>query len=189
VSEVIAALVGAIVGGCLTMWGAGFHARRERERGLRALSAALAAEILSLVELARRNRYEDALRAEIAQLEQPGLDPVPQSFTVPVSQSYFSVFEANAGHIGELDSKLAVEVIAFYQQARSWLDGASVGVETQVFVHRDAQLARYRLLADGIAKLADFGESLGTRLAPRDIRSFIEATAHALDASPQEGRP
>jgi hypothetical protein len=188
--EAILVLIGGLLG-----WG-GAHLENwlQRLRRRATLRAALAAEILSLVEMVRRGRYEEELRDFASQLV---ASPEPRKFDsyfVHAPQSYFSVFEANAGDIGELDARLAVEVIAFYQQARSWLDSVAPELAPAVGPNTpEASAAHYTLRADTLARLCDFGTALAGRLASAEVAAHIVEVAKALDATassvPPAGAP
>jgi hypothetical protein len=181
--ELLSALLGALVGGFFAIWGAQRQFRTERKRRVLSLSAALATEIASLVELARRNRYVEELRAIVALVQSPSFDG-QLVFISTASQAYFTVFEANAGDVGELEPKLAVEVIAFYQQARSCLDGLTMLSRMEPGKFGREEIVRYyTLLADTIMLLCQFGDALVARLAPDNVSKHILHTARKIDAN------
>lgn len=163
----VGAVIGAIVGGVATWCASTAQARRERRERDASLRAALAAEILGLVELVVRNHYEDELR-QVAVNATAGKEATLEKFFITASHGYFSVFDANAGDIGRLDPLLVVDVVAFYQHARAWLDSLSIGAVPDGNRGTDELAAHYTFLADMTGSLCDLGRDLGYRLAPSE---------------------
>lgn len=177
----VGAVIGAIVGGAVTWWVSNEQAKQERIRQVRSVSAALAAEILTLVEMARRNNYEDELRQVAANAGGPGFSGEFDAFFVTASQAYFTVFEANAGDIGKLEPQAAVEVVAFYALARGWLDSLSETARPgDGALSREEVIAHYTFRADVISALCVFGEQLAGRLVPEEVRQLIRNAVGAL---------
>jgi hypothetical protein len=186
--ELGAALLGALIGGFFAVWGGTRQLKVQRERRVRSLTAALSAEIASLIEIVRRNRYEESLRAVVRHVRSPAFDGTYDAHTVHASHSYFTVYEANASDIGELEPQLAVEVIAFYQQARSWLDGIAMASKLPDGVLSADEVARYyTLMADSLTRLMWFGDDLAARLAPANLSKHILHAARRLDATQPTG--
>lgn len=180
--ELISALMGALVGGALAIFGANWQLRSQRRQRLISLAAALSVEVASLVQTARRNRYAEELREVAESLRATPASDEKSTYVFVASQSYFSVFEANAGDIGELPAILAVEVIAFYQQARSVLDSLSMTSRPDLKALEARELAsHYDLIADVLDKVCTFGDNLVARLAPPDLSKHILHTARRLD--------
>ncbi len=136
-------------------------ATRRRRRSLR---SALAAEIASLVELTRRQRYADELRQFAGALTSAAPGTEGTTLTVPVRQAYFTVFESNASTIGELPPDVATGVVRFYQGARSLLDALSDQRPKEVHIYAGERAARYLELAGGVEELCKLGDEIAGKL-------------------------
>lgn len=175
-SDLIAALVGAVVGGLLTMAATLLQSHCDRKRRLAAVKAALSAEIASLVGTARRNGYEAELRALAAQTASRAKGtPLPR-FRVAMGAPTFTVYQANANVVGDLPARHAVDVVLFYQKATSWLLSAAFAAETD-FPPKDREelSAFYDMLAEQLAELNREGDRLVGELAPAALVSYIQA--------------
>jgi hypothetical protein len=174
-------LVSLIVGACVTLYAVNYQLKQQRKRRVASLSAALAAEIMTLIEIVHHRSYEDELRSVATEAGRiGGLRP---TYAFAASQHYFSVFEANAGDIGELDPQRAAEVVAFYQQAKSWLDGMML-VSSEAAKRWPAEDvgARYALLADSLNRLLRVGFEVAIDLVPHsEMRKYIAFAAQRLD--------
>jgi hypothetical protein len=158
-------LIGAVIGGLLTIAGAWAQAAYYRRDRRAHLKASLAAEISSLVALARVNQYDAYLRQNADLAEALPAGTTPEAVVIPADHNYFSVFEASAAEIGLLDARLAARIIGFYQATRSWLDTVSRPNAGDMQALTGEQAAwLYRRLADRICALATFGDSLVTDL-------------------------
>lgn len=94
----------------------------ERGRRLVRIKAALAVEIATLVELIQQQSYASEFREHAARIRAAGQRFGYPIVCIPITHSYFSVFEANADLVGDLGTEDVVRVISFYQQARSLAD-------------------------------------------------------------------
>jgi hypothetical protein len=93
---------------------------------------------------------------------------------IPITPSYFSVFEANASLVGELDTQDVVRVVSFYQQARSLADSASKdGTPDNNITPVVEAAARYEVLASAIEKLSSFGETVANELTSKAVLTQI----------------
>jgi hypothetical protein len=106
----------------------------------------------------------------------------PPEYVFSASQAYFTIFEANAGEIGELPPKVAVQVIAFYHQAKTFLDSMALTDKPNLKnVSAEVLVSHYAMVADFIDRLCTLGDDLVAQLAPADIRNHILRTAQQLD--------
>jgi hypothetical protein len=179
--EVLSALIGAVIGGVLTIAGAWAQAAYYRRARRNHLKSSLAAEIGSLVALGRIHDYEGHLRqaAQLAEATPEG--EKREVIAILADHNYLSVFEANAAEIGLLDSALAARVIGFYQVTRSWLDTVSrTNVAHLERLTGQQAAAAYRLLADRISKLGAFGDDLVIELGGQKTISDEMAKVKAL---------
>ena len=69
----------------------------------------------------RLNSYANELRAHAREIRKNPGKPY-HIYIIHIRQSYFSVYEGMAALLGELDLDSAVQVVAFYQQARGLVD-------------------------------------------------------------------
>ena len=180
-----AALIGAIVGGLVTIFGSfklDTHQRNKRRDNLR---VAIAAEVASLGELARRQRYSHHLREFADYIERLPEGAYPRFF-VPAEHSYFTVFEGNSSAIGDLPSTEAVEIIAFYQQAKSILDTVrNDGSPDPTVIPNAEAAAGYRQVAILIDNLCGFADELVAKLTTGKIVDHINAAALRLTSVPK----
>lgn len=180
-TDLIAALCGAVIGGVLAWVSAWALADRHHRRRLRAVKSALAAEIATCIEIARVNNYEEQFLEMAGRLRAHPNAPEMISMHVPAHHNYFSVFEANAGDIGELDTSLAVKIVCFYQAARAWLDSTSVenipGAGTS---NPGEEAFRHKALASQIRKLCELGDELVVELASSEVLKEIKTVSKVL---------
>jgi hypothetical protein len=93
------------------------------------MAAALRAEMVALLEVARQRQYLSGLGDVIARLEQPAYQPVlGDLFGFRVTRDYFSVFHATCSRIGALDD-LAANVARFYVVAKALVEDATMMTE------------------------------------------------------------
>lgn len=114
--ELGAALLGAIIDGAMTIAGSWWQAEQQRRAMVRSLQVALAAEISTIVTFARSNAYAEDLLKAVQQIRGPDYRAEFTAFHVNTGHSYFSVYEGNAGQIGELPNDLSTQVVAFYKR-------------------------------------------------------------------------
>jgi hypothetical protein len=188
VPEMISALVGAVVGGVFALAGAWWQAEHYRRRRIKSLSSALAAEIASCVQIARLNDYASGFRSMAVSIRSNSTPGEVTWMHIPAHHNYFSVFEANAADIGELDSATAAEVVCFYQAARSWLDSVSEhNIPSGGALDRNEEASRHDLLAEQIDKLCEFGDRVVGALAGQETLDRIRTTAQILAPGPNPG--
>lgn len=172
--ELAAALIGALVGGLLTMVGSIAQSAWEQKRSLKSVKAAICAEIATLIEIARGNEYEAELRnlAKLTALD-TGETPLPR-FRTRMGAPNFIVFQANAAAIGTFSAAHAAQIVSFYQGVSSWLISADyVSVEKFEISDREHLSSYYLVLADALNQLVIDGEKLIADLAPSDLISHI----------------
>src|SRR3954470_2232574 len=117
------ALLSVALGGALAIGGGWAQAEYYRRRQRSALRRAIAAEVATIVAIARsRNYYQELLAAAKDARRVAGTFT---RITIGANHNYFSVFEANSGAIGDLEPTLTADIIVFYQLTRSWLDAMS----------------------------------------------------------------
>lgn len=154
-ADIVSVLVGgavALAGGVLTkLW----ESRIER----RALAHALAGEIGAITEIVERRNYQGLVRLIVEAVK---ASHEPQFIQVPISQQYFTAYEANAAKIGLLPSKAARDVARFYFFAKSMVED----VTTEKIRPRTEAEALDRLvqLDDLLTTLIALGKSLPNRL-------------------------
>jgi hypothetical protein len=181
VNELIAALCGAVIGGVLAWASAWTLAERHQRRRLRALKSALAAEIATCIEIARVNNYEEQFLEMADRLRAHPGAPEMTSMHVPAHHNYFSVFEANAGDIGELDTPLAVRIVCFYQAARAWLDSTSrENIPGSGTSNPGEEAFRHEALALQIRRLCELGDELVVELASSKALKEIKSVSKVL---------
>lgn len=180
--ELGAALLGAIIGGGMTIAGGWWQAEQQRRARVRSLQVALAAEISTIVTLARSNGYAEDLLQAVQQIRSPDYRGEFTALNVNTGHNYFSVYEGNAGQIGELPNDLSPQVVAFYQAARSWLDSMSkANAPGENMLTREEAAKRLDLLASQVMRIANFGEVLVERMSDPQTRQRILADAKSLE--------
>ena len=184
--QFFAALMGAIVGGLLAILGAfklDTHQRNKRRENLR---AAVAVEVASLVELVQRQEYAAHL---CAFADYVLTLPLGQSriLKIPIQQSYFTIYEMNASSIGELPTSEAVEIIGFYQQARSIVDSVTNDTQPNPWVSNEDVASYYRSVANSVDNLCRFGRELVATLTTSSVTELINSTAERLAGAAEAG--
>ena len=178
-SEFLAALAGAVVGGMIAVFGGFKLDQHQRIKVRENLRAAIAVEIASLVELVKRQEYAKHLRAFARYIL-----TAPQEhrtvFRLPIKQSYFTVYETNAASIGELISAETVEIICFYQQARSILDSVVDNDSVDPWVTNEDLAGYYNQIAAYVDNLCGFGSELVGKLTNADMTQSINDAAQRL---------
>lgn len=177
--QFLAALVGAIVCGIIVIFGSfklDAHQSNKRRDNLR---AAISIEIASVVELIRRQQYSKHLRMFAASVVD-FKSGESRTFRLPARQSYFSVYEQNAGSLGELETHEVVSIVGFYQQAKSILDSVLDTEEPNAEITNTDVASFYSSLASYIDNLCAFGEEIVAQLTTPGIRARIAATATRL---------
>ena len=177
--QFIAALMGAIVGGLIATLGAfalDTHQRNKRRENLR---AAIAIEVASLVELVKRQEYAAHLRAFADRVLTLAPDD-NRAFKLPIKQSYFTVYETNASAIGDLPTEEAVEIIGFYQQARSIVDSVIDETQLDPRITSEDISDYYKSIANLVENLCIFGRNLVKKLTNSKVIELIDATAERL---------
>lgn len=176
-----AALAGAVIGGTLTTFGAWAQAAYYRRQRVKALHSALAAEIATCVQIARLNDYEQQFLQMAADIRRSPDSGQVTSMHVPAAHNYFSVFEANAGDIGELKEPLGAQIVCFYQAARAWLDSTSeANIPGSGAANAIEEAYRHEVLAYQIRNLCALGDELVAKLAAPGTSHQIAEAAKVL---------
>lgn len=115
-SEIIAALLGALaVGGLQTIF-----AFTDRRRMRKSTLMAIAAEVQIICTLIRHQRYLEGFKEALEEIEarqwQGG------SLTMDIRSHYFSVFESNTPNLGTLETDHIVKIVRFYGYCKSAID-------------------------------------------------------------------
>jgi hypothetical protein len=179
--EFFSALIGAIVGGLIAVLGGFKLDEHQRNKCRENLRSAIAMEVASIVELVERREYAAHLRAFAEYLLELPPDQM-DTFRLPVKQHYFTIYETNAASIGELPAIEAVEIICFYQQARSVLDSFPEDVTQEPWVTKDDLVEFYKGLAKDIDNICAFGKQLVGKLTTVNMTKYIKLTADPLSA-------
>jgi hypothetical protein len=180
--QFFAALFGAVVGGIIAIFGSfklDSHQRNKRRDNLR---AAISVEIASIVELVRRQQYAEHLRGFAARVIEFEAGK-RRTISLPVRQSYFTVYEQNAVSLGELESSEVVPIVGFYQQARSILDSVLDTEDFDTEISNSEVASYYAELANYVDNLCEFGEGLVGALTTPGVRERIASTAARLIAN------
>jgi hypothetical protein len=171
----------AFLAAVLALVGWGIRERSERSRRLKKTKAALAVEIASLVALIRHQNYAGEVRAHAAAIRAAGQEFGYPIVCIPITHSYFSVFEANANLVGELETNEVVRVISFYQQARSLADSLSkAGTPDNTITPVAEAASRYEALASAVDSLCDLGVAVTNELASQVVLDQIADVARQL---------
>lgn len=153
----------------------------ERRQRLERIKAALAVEIATLVELIQQQSYSSEFREHAARIRAAGQRFGYPIVCIPITHSYFSVFEANADLVGDLGTEDVVQVISFYQQARSLADSASkAGTPDNAITPAEDAANRYEALASAIDKLCDLGLAVSKKLTSEAVLAQVNEVAVRL---------
>lgn len=170
-----------VLGGVVALGGWSIQETIKSRRRRTSLKAALACEIASLVLLIRHQEYATELRSHAASIRAGGQQFRYPTLFIPIGQSYFSVFEGNANLIGELKTDQVVQIVSFYQQARSLTDSLSrPGTPDNTITPVAEAATRYERLAEAIDKLCSLGDRVSDSMAPRGVADQIASVAKSL---------
>jgi hypothetical protein len=111
------AWLSAIIGGALTLSGSYLAHRWKETTKNRATTAAIMAEIDSILHLIEARGYVPAIELEIRKI----IAGSGSRFYIPVRRSYFHAYEGNAPHIGVL-GLYAPKCVRFYHAVFSTLE-------------------------------------------------------------------
>lgn len=115
-SEIFAALLGALAAGGLQTIVAIVDRRRMRKSTL----MAIAAEVQTICALVRHQRYLEGFREALAEIEAGRWDG--GSLIMDIRSHYFSVFESNSQNLGILKPDHIVKIVRFYGYCKSAID-------------------------------------------------------------------
>jgi hypothetical protein len=156
-NETIAALMGAIVGGVLTISGESFREARREARKSEQISHAIAGEISALLQIVEARGYLAAIRS----LRALALSGTAEIFQAPIDQTYFSVIEANLQNIGMLPVELPLLIPKFLTLSKSALEDASA-LNAGKWTHFEAsQLA---IMYDGLRQVLEEAVATGREI-------------------------
>lgn len=116
-SEVLAAILGALLAGGLQTVLAYLDRRREDE----AVLVAIASEVDALCRLLRHQNYLEEVRALVEDLENGRLESA--GYVVDIRSDYFSVFHSLASQLGRLKPANASLIVKFYAYCKTIVDG------------------------------------------------------------------
>lgn len=116
--EALAALMGAVIGGTLTIIGNILHERWREGRRAEQMSHAIAGEVSALIQIVRERRYVEDLK-DHAEAARAGDAKI---FCVRVSHDYFPVTRASIENLGMLPADLPLLVPRFLTLAKSVLE-------------------------------------------------------------------
>lgn len=117
-TEAIAALIGALIGGAMTIVGNIAHERWQEGRRAEHVSRAIAGEISALADIVRRRGYLAGIRAA----EEAARNGTPWLMKARITKGYFPVVEASLDHIGTLPAELPTLIPRFLTLAKSALE-------------------------------------------------------------------
>ena len=151
-SEVIAALLGAIAAGLVQT----LLNLRTRKHETETILVAIAAEVDSVCRLIRVQQYQGAIDGAIQQLQVP--DAQPFTVVVDLKADYFTVYNALSSQIGRLKPNDALKIVNFYAFCKAAIDstrpdGIMVGETRLDVLHGNLQVVA--LLIDAILRLGD----------------------------------
>lgn len=116
-SEVIAAILGALLAGGFQTIVNIFDRRREDE----AVLVAIAAEVDALCRLIRHQEYLSDVRQLLEELE--GGESETVNYVVDIRNDYFTVYNALAYQLGRLKPESSARIIKFYAYCKTIIDG------------------------------------------------------------------
>ena len=154
----MADIISVAVGGAIGIAGGVVIKLWEGQREKRALAYALAGEVSAILEIVERRKYRQAVRQLMTAVE---TNRQPLFIQVPITQKYFTVFEANAAKVGLLPRNAARDVACFYTYAKSIIEDVTLDR-----IPKTAEEALYRLkqLDELLTKLNDLGKRLAKEL-------------------------
>lgn len=150
--EVLAALLGALAAGGLQTCVAIY----DRRRSARSTLIAIAAEVQTVCMLIRHQRYFEAFKQSLGEIENGTWDGT--GWIMDIRSHYFSVFESNASNLGLLRPNEVVKIVHFYGCCKSVIDstrpdgpfGGDVGLDEKA-----GNIRSVMVLLDEILKTGD----------------------------------
>lgn len=116
-SEFLAALVGALVGGGFAMWGSWLGIRWQAAHNSHSLAAAILAEITTIDRVDKENRSEQFYTHFLDHIDEHGEVPNPEVLAAALDQDptiSFPVFYGNVSNLGLLPTEICQDIIAFH---------------------------------------------------------------------------
>ena len=115
-SEILAAILGALLAGGLQTIIAIVDRRRERETIL----TAIASEVDSICRLIRHQRYLEYSNLLCEKIRSDSWEG--DAFVIDIRSNYFSVYEGLVAKLGNLEPKAAAKIVNFYAYCKSIID-------------------------------------------------------------------
>jgi hypothetical protein len=180
-TEITAALFGAVAGGGLQA----VNSFVERRREARSTLMALATEVGTICALLRANRYLEDVQALVAQIGTPEWEARPAILSVDIRASYFTVFDASAPKLGLLKPHDASLVVAFYQMCKTAIDSHRPDGLIARIGNRDDRERHNRAGAVLMASILAVGDQIVQLPAERPVTLNL----HQLAAAHQTALP
>lgn len=151
---IMAALLGAIAAGLFRV----LETRAERKRRRGSILKALASEVSTICQMIEAEGYREGLAELVAASQRDDWDGT--TYKSDIRSNHFTVFEALASDLGELDGEHAREIVKFY----SWCKYALDGLRPDSLVHQsnDKDLKQESII--GLAALVEAILDLGAKI-------------------------
>lgn len=117
-SEVLAAILGALLGGAFQT----IVSVRERRRQTESVLTAIASEVDSICRLIRHQGYLEAI-GKIAEDYRRGMWN-GQTYIIDIRSNYFTVFEGLVPQLGLIKANKASKIVNFYAYCKSAIDSS-----------------------------------------------------------------
>lgn len=117
--NIVSAMAGGLIGasGALTSQWLAHHLNDSRTR--RAIAGAFAGEIGAICSIVRRRKYLEFGQHFLEVVKQ---SQQPRRIVISITQEYFLIYHSNAGTIGILPSRQALDVARFYTQLKALME-------------------------------------------------------------------
>ena len=117
-SEILAALLGALAAGGLQT----LVTIADRKRMRKSTLMAIAAEVQAICGLIRHQRYLEAFRESLTEINNGTWNG--RGWVMDIRSHYFSVFESNSQSLAVLEPQHVVKIVRFYSYCKSAIDCA-----------------------------------------------------------------
>jgi hypothetical protein len=115
-SEILAAILGGLLGGGLQILVGGYERRRQGKSVLNAIIC----EVNALCNLIRFQKYLDLIEIQISAADSENWQP--STIVIEIRSNYFSIYESLAHNLGLIEPHQVSKIVQFYSCCKSAID-------------------------------------------------------------------
>ena len=159
-NEVLAAILGALLGGILQIVHKICTDKKENESLVRAIGC----EVDAIIRLIQHRRYFEFIE-EFIEISKNGN---PTSIVIDVRSNYFHIYESLGDKIGRLDKKFVIKVVNFYSYCKSAIDSTRVDGFNEKIISQHENIRHLEELRDILTAIMQLGDEIVLYSGVRD---------------------